>query len=257
MRDAEMFAMIHCGDIGRNGFGGHGHNDQLSFVMSTQKGDYIIDPGTYSYTSDKKRRHFFRSSVAHNSIVLNKQEQNGIEEERPFDMGHKSKALCFQWQSDKIQDVFIGKNFAYTPNILTREIHYEKRKKELTITERTKEDATMELHLTFDPSVHLRVEGKQVILNEEIEISCEVIPIVEKTPFSREYGAISQTNKIVLKKEGNNLITKISFAKRKEEHPMKEEIKTEMPTLETKKPETRKVSNKQKTGTPNHEEQYY
>ena len=126
-------------------------------------------------------------------------------------MQHKSKAFCFQWQSDKIQDIFIGKHFGYAPNILTREIHYEKRKKEIIITERTKDDTQIELNLTFHPYVELKQEGKKIILNNEIEIECEELPSREKTPYSREYGHLSETNKIIIRKQGNNLITKIKL----------------------------------------------
>ncbi len=211
MRDADIFLMIHCGNIGRKGFGGHGHNDQLSFVFSTKEQDYIVDLGTYTYTSDKTKRHFFRSTSAHNSIVLNGKEQNEITEEKPFDMNEKTKSLCFQWQSDKYQDVFIGKHSGYIPNILTREIHYGKTNKEITITERTKEDATMELNFFFEPFIQIKQKGTQVFLGKEIEITCEVPGTIETVPFSKKYGQLSETKSLKIKKEGNNLVTKIKL----------------------------------------------
>ena len=228
IRDADIFLMTHCGSIGRKGFGGHGHNDQLAFVFSTKNKDYIIDLGTYSYTSDKKKRHLLRSTALHNTVVLDGKEQNNIKEETPFNMEHKTKAICFQWQSDKIQDVFIGKHFGYSPNVLTREIHYEKRKKELTITERTKDNASMELNLYFDPMVQLKQEGYKIFLDNEVEIETEVQGTIEKALYSREYGHISDTKGIKIKKQGNNLITKIRFKKEaivytKKEEPVKKE----------------------------------
>ncbi|MBI5797818.1 heparinase II/III family protein [Candidatus Woesearchaeota archaeon] len=232
MRDKDIFLLTHCGGIGRKGYGGHGHNDQLSFVFGTKKRDYVIDAGTYCYTSDKKQRQLFRSTKAHNSLVLNNQEQNEIEEETPFSMEHKTKSICFQWQTDKLQDIFIGKHFGYNPNIITREIHYEQLKKEITITERTKEDALMELNFTFEPSIEIKQEGEKIILNNEIEIDCEEIPSIEITPYSQEYGQLSETKKITIKKQGNNLITKIKLhtepikilqKTKKERSPSKEE----------------------------------
>ena len=145
IRDKNLFLMIHCGDIGRNSFGGHGQNDQLSFIFSTKNKDYIIHPGTYCYTSDKKTRHLFRSTAYHNTILVNKQEQNPIKEETPFNMEHTTKAICFQWQTGKIQDIFIGKHFGYSPNIVTREILYDKMKKEIIV----------QLNKTFEESVHI------------------------------------------------------------------------------------------------------
>jgi len=215
IRDDNLFIFIHCGNIGRKGFGGHGHNDQLSFVLSTKTKDYIIDPGTYCYTSDRKMRHYFRSTQSHNTLFLNNKEQNPIKEETPFNMENKTKATCFQWQTGKDHDIFIGKHQGYIPNIVTREILYDKRKKEIIITERLKEDTKMKLNITFDPSVNIKQEGKKIKLNDELEINCEEIPLLTKTPFSKKYGHLSETNKIILKKEGNNLVTKISLKQKK------------------------------------------
>ena len=249
IRDADIFLMIHCGSIGRKGFGGHGHNDQLAFVFSTKNKDYIIDLGTYSYTSDKKKRHFLRSTGLHNTVVLDGKEQNDIREKTPFNMEHKTKAICFQWQSDKIQDVFIGKHFGYSPNVLTREIHYEKRKKEITITERLKDDAAMELNVYFDPSVKVKQEGYKIFLDEEIEMEIETPGTIEKAIYSREYGHISDTKGVKIKKQGNNLITKIRLKKEPIVYTKKEELPRKEKTIIKEKPK--------KESPKSVEEEYY
>lgn len=244
MRDKDIFIMIHCGDIGRKGFGGHGHNDQLSFVLSTKNQDYIIDPGTYTYTTDKKKRHLFRSTACHNTLVVNNQEQNTIEEETPFNMKHRTKAFCFQWQTDKFQDIFIGKHFGYTPNIVTREIRYDKRKKEIQITDRLKQDAELELNIFFHPKIGIKQEGKKIILNEELEIDNHENSILSNAPYSQEYGNIGETKKITLKKKGNLLQIRIS---------MKDKRKEDLIEGKTKKIKKEKIQKKETTL----EEEYY
>ncbi|MDP3728631.1 MAG: alginate lyase family protein [bacterium] len=264
IRNKELFLLIHCGDIGRKGFGGHGHNDQLSFVLSLKEKDYLIDPGTYCYTSDKKTRHLLRSTRYHNTLVVNNKEQNIIQEETPFNMENQTNAFCFQWQSDKIQDIFIGKHFAYAPNIITREIHYEKSKKEITITDRLKEEADIELNFYIHPQRKIRKENNKVIIDEELVIECEFEPFINKCLYSREYGHLGETNCITLKKKGNALLTKIYPLQRKEDSLIKIIHEESPPIKETPKKEEKQITPKKtvkkalkKKEEKNLEEEYY
>jgi hypothetical protein len=64
-------------DAGPQGmlFSGHGHADALSFVCSAKGTDWLIDPGTFVYTSSRPWRNFFRSTPAHNTITVDEQDQ--------------------------------------------------------------------------------------------------------------------------------------------------------------------------------------
>ena len=64
-------------DAGRQGMGpcAHGHADALSFLCSADGIDWLIDPGTFVYTSAKPWRDFFRSTRAHNTVVVDGQSQ--------------------------------------------------------------------------------------------------------------------------------------------------------------------------------------
>jgi hypothetical protein len=54
---------------------GHGHADALSFVCSAQGNDWLVDPGTFVYSSAREWRDFFRSTPAHNTIAVDQQDQ--------------------------------------------------------------------------------------------------------------------------------------------------------------------------------------
>lgn len=56
--------------------GTHTHNDLLSFEYSYKGHDIIIDPGTYLYTSSPILRNEFRSTLRHNTIFVDEEEQN-------------------------------------------------------------------------------------------------------------------------------------------------------------------------------------
>jgi len=64
-RNQQFFLAIRCGPIGRNGRGGHAHNDQLAIELNISGIDWIVDPGTYVYTSAPDKRNLYRSVNSH------------------------------------------------------------------------------------------------------------------------------------------------------------------------------------------------
>ncbi|MCD8007042.1 MAG: heparinase II/III-family protein [Oscillospiraceae bacterium] len=83
--------LIHAGSIGRRGRGGHGHNDQTSFVLDIGVDSFIIDPGSCVYERDLEKRHKYRSTKMHNCVALGDIEQNKIKIETPFKMDNDTK----------------------------------------------------------------------------------------------------------------------------------------------------------------------
>lgn len=96
-RDAGIFIMRHDDHYlavatqsnGKKGNGGHAHNDSLSFELYAGGDTWIVDPGTYTYTSDYDDRHLFRSTSYHNTPQIVEPgflEQNRCEARLPFSM---------------------------------------------------------------------------------------------------------------------------------------------------------------------------
>jgi hypothetical protein len=86
LRSEKVHAVVRCGDVGQNGFGGHSHNDLLSYELSVDGVPLIVDSGTYAYTFDVDARNAFRSTRAHNAVVVDDEEINPIELERVFEL---------------------------------------------------------------------------------------------------------------------------------------------------------------------------
>jgi hypothetical protein len=61
-----------------DGKGGHGHNDKLSFELNVNGTDFFVDGGCPYYTSDPELRNAFRSSKAHNTVVVAGMEQDPL-----------------------------------------------------------------------------------------------------------------------------------------------------------------------------------
>ena len=53
----------------------HTHNDKLSIELRVDGKDLVVDPGTYLYTAIPERRHEFRKTSAHNTMVVKGKEQ--------------------------------------------------------------------------------------------------------------------------------------------------------------------------------------
>src|SRR5439155_235146 len=68
LRAGGLYAIVRCGDTGRRGRGGHGHNDQLSFELAAGSEPLVVDPGTYLYTADPLERNRFRSTAFHSTL---------------------------------------------------------------------------------------------------------------------------------------------------------------------------------------------
>ncbi len=58
----------------------HTHNDLLSFDLSFDGNDIIVDAGAYLYTSSDADRNSFRSTSKHNTIIVDNEEQNDFVE---------------------------------------------------------------------------------------------------------------------------------------------------------------------------------
>jgi hypothetical protein len=63
---------------GIHGKGSHTHNDKLSFVLRINDQEILCDSGTGCYTRDMAMRNQFRSTAAHNTLLIDGTEQNRI-----------------------------------------------------------------------------------------------------------------------------------------------------------------------------------
>ena len=74
-----------CGGLGF-GNGGHSHADALSFTVFSGGHEFLIDPGTSVYNGAPGWRRFFRSTAAHNTVVLD-------------DRGQCEPGASFRWKT--------------------------------------------------------------------------------------------------------------------------------------------------------------
>lgn len=68
--DDEIWCRVDHGPIGFLATAAHGHADALSIEVRHGGTDILCEPGTYCYHGDDLWRHYFRSTVAHNTLEL-------------------------------------------------------------------------------------------------------------------------------------------------------------------------------------------
>ena len=67
--------IFDCGGLGMLN-GGHGHADALSLVLNVGTTEILTDPGTCVYNGSPEWRNFFRSTRAHNTVVVDNSDQS-------------------------------------------------------------------------------------------------------------------------------------------------------------------------------------
>jgi hypothetical protein len=94
--------------------GGHTHADMLSFELAVGQTTFLVDPGTYKYTSSPAERNLFRSTKMHNTLCVDGKNQHQITEKNMFKLMAHARPVLFFHQSTKNTDVFQGSHDGYT-----------------------------------------------------------------------------------------------------------------------------------------------
>lgn len=96
LRSAREHAVL---DVGHHGFlnGGHAHADALSLVFFVDGRPLLIDPGTATYTMDRARRDWFRSTAMHNTAVIDGRSQSTPA--GPFHWASRADASVIVWRT--------------------------------------------------------------------------------------------------------------------------------------------------------------
>jgi hypothetical protein len=71
----EVRIVADAGPLGYLAIAAHGHADALAFTLSVGGQPMLVDPGTFSYSTMPWRR-YFRSTAAHNTVVVDDRNQS-------------------------------------------------------------------------------------------------------------------------------------------------------------------------------------
>ncbi len=108
--DTDNFLVIDCGPVGAL-TGGHGHADALAIEVALHGKTLLVDPGTGSYHESADIRNAFRSTGAHNTLVIDG--QSSSEPGGTFSWRSRAESKVNNWISDSRFDFFSGEHDGY------------------------------------------------------------------------------------------------------------------------------------------------
>lgn len=133
MREGDLYMLFNASGNGLAGRGSHGHNDALSVEVSACGRSFIIDPGTYVYSSDLRERARFRSTRYHSTVEVDGAEQNQTDEQMPFVMGDEAHPRVLVWEATGESDRVVAEHDGYArllePITHRRSVSFDKRER--------------------------------------------------------------------------------------------------------------------------------
>jgi hypothetical protein len=202
LQNDRIWLLITCGRTGRNGLGGHGHNDILSFELYVDQRPVVVDPGCYTYTSNVELRNLFRSSFYHNTLWEQGQEQHLLVPSLKGIFELKENAHS---HIDTVKpDSFVGhhsgygsihkRRFSLSPDRLDIEDWY------------AGSDSKGLLTLVFAPKIRVNPSSKSFVIECDGLVLAEITahcgsPSVLTAHYSKKYGIMQQTTQLVIERQ--------------------------------------------------------
>lgn len=73
--ETDNFLLVDGGELGALN-GGHGHSDALSIETAIGGKTLLVDSGTYTYHESDEMRDYFRTTIAHNTLIIDGKSQS-------------------------------------------------------------------------------------------------------------------------------------------------------------------------------------
>ena len=235
MRHKDLFLGFDCGKLGYLSLAAHGHADALSIILNVADKNILVDPGTYLYHSGGMWRDYFRSTMAHNTVRIDRLDQSEIK--GPFLWGHKAESHLKYWSPNGGYDKVCGYHTGYArlkdPVMHSREVIFDKLNGMITLKDsfcsRKRHFAEMFFHLHPDCSFKKLDKNSYEIKNGDVVVRMELDKDVnayisegQEYPicgwYSERFGEKVKAPAVCAENyfEGNkNLITKISVRYKK------------------------------------------
>lgn len=125
----EIRLLVDAGPLGYLSLAAHGHADALGLLLSAGGREILIDPGTYAYHTEAEWRRYFRSTAAHNCLVIDDQDQS--QQSGGFMWSRHARARCREFTLGEGGQRFVGEHDGYRrlpdPVLHRREVLFDAR----------------------------------------------------------------------------------------------------------------------------------
>ncbi len=180
--DGDIAVMFDAGEPGPSYMLGHAHCDCLSFELSYKGEPVIVNSGTYAYQSEL--RPYFRSTVAHNTCMVDGEEQLECWGEHRVGRGYHLLSVTFDGNSVR---AFVG---LPSGKVLGRTI--ELGGGLLCVADESEDGARLESHIHFSRNASASVEAAS---------GCELTTAIGK--YTRELSHLEACRDVVVSGRGS------------------------------------------------------
>lgn len=221
-KSENLYLLIGAVEAQKHGFGGHTHNDKLAVEIAYKGKDFIIDPGTGSYTANAKVHQQLRSVNAHSTVCIHGREQNIKQPQGVFGNSYEA--------TSKIDGKRMVNNiFSIEGSVLVKHPDFSyKHKRIIEINDKEKiriidkvgccSDVNVKCNFILAPGVEVSILDSNAILRFDNLIATVIAPTemwVDKGIYSPRYNKWTDT-KIVsfcekISKTPLTFITEIEF----------------------------------------------
>jgi hypothetical protein len=133
----EVRLLVDSGPLGFLSIAAHGHADALSMVLSIGDREILVDPGTYAYHTEPAWRRYFRSTMAHNTVGIDGEDQSV--QAGNFMWTRHAHARCIEFETGSDRQRFVGEHYGYQrledPLVHRREIVFDARRQSIEVTD--------------------------------------------------------------------------------------------------------------------------
>lgn len=154
----EVRMVVDAGPLGYLSIAAHGHADALSIVLNVGGEEVLIDPGTYCYHTEPEWRRYFRSTRAHNTVMIDGLDQSV--QAGNFMWSKHAVARCLHFGDHGTTQRFLGEHDGYCalPEQVAhqREILYDTEARQFTITDILVGEGTHEARHHWHFAEHLQ-----------------------------------------------------------------------------------------------------
>ena len=195
--EKEVYIHMDAAPLGFLSIAAHGHADALAFDLHIDGYPIITDSGTYTYHTDPVWRSYFISTLAHNTIQVNR--TNQAQSTGPTMWINHYQVKVIDSETTPIQDKIVAEHNGYQKMGLThrRALLFDKEKGIVTITDdliaKNSQEYMVEIPLHLHPSVGIIKADNQCFVlqhNKARNVEVQLDPLLQSKEVKGQEGPI-------------------------------------------------------------------
>ncbi len=212
--DKEIYCHFDAAPLGYLSIAAHGHADALSVIVHIDGYPFLVDPGTYAYHTHADWRKYFVSTLAHNTVTINKADQAQLSGPTLWLNHYKASPITIKTSIER--DLVCATHNGYKKNnaVHTRSVEFNKQKDFFRITDLVECARTgYSIHIPFHlhPEVHVleTSDNSYVLGRKETASTIELVfdPALSTTTIrATDDGKLGWYSSSFMKKEKSVVI---------------------------------------------------